>query len=84
MGASFRKQDLGAAAVTQDLNDVEVLGSGDYKRIGGDEGVLLFEDLGTWTTPKSQTTEIIYKLAFPVDKDHGMAVGQQFLIGAYH
>jgi hypothetical protein len=79
---AFVKQDLGSLATTSDLFDVEVLDDGDVVRIGGDRGMVLFRDGGTWSRPRSTTSVPLYKLAFQA-ADHGFAIGRNFLIAEY-
>ena len=79
---AFVRQDLGALATTADLYDVEVLDDGDTVRIGGNRGVALFRDGGTWTRPRSATSVPIYRMAFQA-ADHGFAIGRNFLIAEY-
>lgn len=80
--STFAKVNLGSLAVAHHLWDVEVLDDGDIVRIGGDAGVALFRDEGTWTSPRSRTSGPIYKLSFLSD-EHGFAVGQGFVITEY-
>jgi hypothetical protein len=80
-GTAFVKQTLGLT-VTEHLNDVEVLNSGSNVRICGQNGVVLFRDSGTWTKPKSQTNDPLYRLVFQ-SPTHGFGVGQQFVLVEY-
>lgn len=78
----FIKQDLGSAAVSAHLNDVEVLSDGDVVRICGENGTVLFRDSGTWTRVRSQTNDPLWKLSFDA-ADHGFGIGQSFVIVEY-
>ncbi|HEX5009387.1 MAG TPA: YCF48-related protein [Planctomycetota bacterium] len=68
---------------TENLYDVEVLSSGTYIRIGGDTGVALFRDSGTWTAPKSQTVFPLTKMAFQ-SATQGYAIGRNFIVEEYN
>lgn len=73
----------GTGGVTETLFDVEEVDDG-YIRICGGNGRILMRDdpMDDFSSPKSQTSETLYKVSFDT-ATHGFSVGQQFLIAEY-
>jgi len=90
-GGSFVKQTIdldpgvGVSTPTVDLRDVEVLidGSDVHFRVVGNDGVVLFRNAaGTWTSPKSQSSDTLVRASFDA-LGHGFIIGTQFTICEY-
>lgn len=87
-GGAFVKQTIdldpgaGVSTPTVDLHDVEVIvdGSDVHFRVVGVDGLVLFRDAaGTWTSPKSQSSDNLVRACFDA-VDHGFILGTQFTV----
>ena len=84
-GGRFHHVDLSGLGMTAStLTDVQAIEQQGtvHVRACGTEGVMLFQDGGTWSLPKSQTSGIHVAVSF-LEPDLGYGIGREFLVTKY-